>query len=57
MLTQRNVGGVEFYLVQLLKLFKVVGVEVFDIVPEWAKPILQFVVQNEGLSIIKYLCV
>jgi len=41
-------------LVQLLKLFKMVGVEVFDIVPEWCKPILQFVVQHEGISIIKY---
>ena len=41
----RKVVGVEHYLVQLLKLMKVLGIDGFDIVPEWAKPILQFVVQ------------
>ena len=50
----RNVKGVEFYLIELIKLLKVLGIDNFDIVPEWAKPILQFVVDHEGLTIIKY---
>lgn len=44
----------EFYLIELIKLFKNLGIENFDIVPEWAKPIIQYVLFNEGLSIIKY---
>lgn len=39
---------------QLLKLLKVLGIDAFDIVPEWAKPILQFIIHEEGLSVIKY---
>jgi hypothetical protein len=37
-----------------MKLFKNLGIENYDIVPEWAKPIIQYVLTNEGLSIIKY---
>lgn len=38
-------------------MLKGLGVESIDTVPEWAKPVLQFVVRNEGLSIIKYCTV
>jgi hypothetical protein len=47
------VKGVEFYLVDLMRVLKLLGIESIDTVPEWAKPILQFVVHCEGLSIIK----
>lgn len=49
----RNTKGVEFYLIELMKLLKAMGVEHYDIVPEWAKPILHYVLEHEGLGIIK----
>ena len=42
----RNVKGVEFYLVELVKVLKNMGIDTFDVVPEWAKPILQFIVDH-----------
>lgn len=45
----RNAKGVEFYLIELVKQLKEVGVEHFDVIPEWSKPILQYVVKEEGL--------
>ena len=45
--------GVEFYVVDLIKIFNIYGVKKFDIVPEWAKDIITYIIESQGIGILK----
>ena len=43
----------DFYLGELMKVLHAMGVRKFDIIPEWAKPMIKFVLEMEGISVLK----
>ena len=44
---------VEFYIVFLIQIFNSYGIKKFDIVPEWAKDIMCYIIEKQGLDILK----
>lgn len=49
----RSMKGVEYYIFDFVKILGVYGIRKFDVVPEWAKNVIKFVVDKQGPSIVK----
>ncbi len=45
--------GVEYYIFDFVKMLGVYGIRKFDVVPEWAIKVINFVVRKQGTSIVK----